>query len=551
MEYEIVGNGCDGMDGRTNSKYVVTYDVGTTAVKTCIFELAERIKRVAQAEMSYPLQILDNGGVEQNPKDWWQAIAATTKELISQTDIRTDQIAGLSFCSQMQGLVLVDKEGEAVRPSMNYMDQRARKQLKKGLAFGLQIAGCNVYRLLKSLIITNAVAASVKDPVWKYKWVEENEPEIYERVHKWLDVKEYLILKCTGNYIMTSDSAFATLLFDTRKGKSCFSKSLCKMYGVRYEHLPLIISSTDKAGGLTLKAAEQLGLLAGTPVFGGGGDASLIGIGAGAIAEGKTHIYSGTSGWVSTVVNRPMVDTNAMIAAVVGANPGYYNYFSELETAGKCLEWVKDHLALDEIDIYLEKKKVSETHEAVYTSLYDYMMHVIKKIPPGSNGVIFTPWLHGNRCPFEDSNVRGMFFNIGLETGKTELIRSVLEGVCYHLRWMLEAQERKIKPSKTIRYVGGGALSALACQILADILGHPIETVDYPQDVGAMGAAIVTAVGIGYIRTLEEAEAFVPISATYFPTIENKEIYDKCFEVFRQLYRKNKRNFFILNRVLK
>ena len=132
----------------------------------------------------------------------------------------------------------------------------------------------------------------------------------------------------------------------------------------------------------------------------------------------------------------------------MAADKGRFNYFAEMETAGKCLEWVKDHLALDEIDIYLDKKNVCSTQEGIYTSLYDYMMEVIKEVPAGSNGVIFTPWLIGNRCPFEDVNARGMFFNISLDTGKTEMIHAVLEGICYHLRWQLESIEKKVKTSE-------------------------------------------------------------------------------------------------------
>ncbi len=528
--------------------YIIAYDIGTTAVKTCLFHIEQKIQLISYATCAYPLKLYDNGGAEQNPEDWWEAMCSTTKEVLEHSLLSPDKIAGLSFCSQMQGLVLVDKEGKPVRPAMSYMDQRAGNELRQGMSHGLKIAGCNIIKLLKSLHITGAVAASVKDPVWKYKWVEKNEPELFKAVYKWLDVKEYVILKCTGNFIMTTDSAFATMLYDSRKGHSGFSKTMCRMLKVNPAHLPRIIQSTEQAGSLTQEAAAALGLTAGTPVFGGGGDASLIGVGAGAVKTGSTHIYCGTSGWVSTVVDHKIVDTNAMIAAIVGARDGHYNYFAELETAGKCLEWVKDHLALDEIDIYLEKKNVTEAYEAIYTSLYDYMMDTIIRIPAGSNGVIFTPWLHGNRCPFEDPNARGMFFNISLDTGKTQLIRSVLEGVCYHMRWMLEAQEKKISTSNPIRFVGGGALSSLTCQILADILDRRIETVPNPQNVGSVGAAITAAVGLGIIDSLEQAENLIHISETYLPRAENRAVYDHGFRTFQQLYLSNKKNFSTMNR---
>lgn len=530
------------MDG-----YVIAYDFGTTGVKTCIFEFSDTINLVASAIQGYDLHILKDGGAEQDPNDWWNAMCTTTKEVLKKTNIPSQHIKGISFCAQMQGLVLVDKDTQPVRPAMSYMDNRGHQELQSTMAHGLQIAGVNIFKLIKSIRITRAVSASAKDPVWAYKWVKTNEPDVFEKIHKWLDVKEFLIAKCTDTFVMTEDSAYATLLYDTRKGKKKFSQELSAMLGVDTHHLPKIIKSTDIAGTITEKSAKKLGLSAGTPVFGGGGDASLIGIGSGAIEKGRTHMYLGTSGWVSTVVEKQILDVKNMIASIVGAHPHYFNYFAELETAGKCLEWVKDHLALDEINVYLEKKSILESKAAIHKSLYDYMMHTIRDVPAGSNGVIFTPWLHGNRCPFEDPNARGIFFNISLETGKTEMIHSVLEGVCYHLRWQLEAQEEKITTSKVIRLVGGGALAPLTCQILADILGREVETVPSPQNVGAVGAAVVMAVGLGLIKNIEEAQNLIQVKAKYTPNIKNKAIYDEFFPVFKSLYTNNKKAFYKLN----
>lgn len=530
---------------------IIAYDVGTTGIKTCVYEVADTIRLLASDMEVYELYVLDNGGAEQDPYDWWHAMCSTTRKVLLNNNIAPNRIKGISFCAQMQGLVLVDREGEPVRRAMSYMDNRAQKQFRDGMAHGLQVAGVNVFKLLKSLRITGAVAASVKDPVWKYKWVEENEPELFNRVYKWLDVKEFLIARCTDQFVMTEDSAFATLLYDTRPGRKCFSPEICRMLGVNMQHLPRIVRSTDMIGGLTSRAAAELGLDEGTPVFGGGGDASLIGVGAGAVDLGSTHAYLGTSGWISTVVDRQIVDTSSMIASIVGADPRYFNYFAELETAGKCLEWVKDHLALDEISIYLEKKQVDEGPEAVYRNLYDYMMHAIQHVPAGSNGVIFTPWLHGNRCPFEDPNARGMFFNISIETGKSDMIHAVLEGVCYHLRWQLESQEKKVKTSEVIRLVGGGALAPLTCQTMADVLGREIETVENPQNVGAVGAVAVAAVGLGIIGELSDVKNLIKVTAGYTPNRSNREVHNRNFEAFKALYRNNRRTFGLLNNTSK
>ncbi|WP_034802364.1 FGGY-family carbohydrate kinase [Eubacterium sp. AB3007] len=520
--------------------YILAYDIGTTGVKTCLFDVDDCISLVADASQGYPLYVLENGGAEQDAEDWWRGMCESTKEVLRKSGVECAVIRGLSFCSQMQGLVLVDREGNPVRRPMSYMDQRSGQELTAGIAHGVQIAGANVRKLLPSLWITGAVSSSVKDPVWKYKWVEAHEPELFRKVYKWLDVKDYLISRCTGNFTMTRDSAFGTLLYDNRPEHGEWSARLCSMFGVDREHLPEIIDATDVAGALTKQAAAELGLAPGTPVFGGGGDSSLIGVGAGSVEVGDTHIYSGTSGWVITVMDHRMVDVKSMIAAITGAQEGRYNYFAEMETAGKCLEWVRDHLALDEIGIYLKKKDVSEGYEAQSVSLYDYMMETIREVPPGSGGVLFAPWLHGNRCPFEDAGATGMFLGIRLETGKTEMIRAVLEGVFYHLRWMLECQERKVKTSDPVRFVGGGALSPVACQMLADILGRRVETVERPQNVGSVGAAAVASVGLGLIPTLDAVKSFVPVAATYVPDPARHEAYEPYYKAFRSLYPSNK-----------
>lgn len=526
-------------------KYALAYDIGTTGVKTCLFEIGDQIKLIADANEGYELYILPDGGAEQDPNEWWEAMRNTTAAVFSKTNVKPEQVDGISFCSQAQGLVLVDKNGLPVRRAMSYMDQRAREERKQLMAHGIQIAGASIPKLLISLAKTGAVAASVKDPVFKYNWVKNNEPDNFEKVHKWLDVKEALIARMTGKFIMTEDSAFGTLLYDIHK--KCWSQEVCKILHVDMRHLAKIVKSTDAVGGLTKQAAAELGLKEGTTVYGGGMDASLIGVGAGAVNNHETHVYMGTSGWVSTVVDKSIVDASAMIAAVVGARPGYYNYFAELETAGKCLEWVKNHLALDEIGIYLKKTDVAEDMESEFTNLYQYLSSVIEQVPAGSNGVLFTPWLHGNRCPFEDPNARGMFYNLSIETGKSEMIRSVVEGVCMHMRWMLETHEKKTKTSNVIRFVGGGALNDSTSQILADCTGRVVETVPSPQNVGAVGAAVVVAVGLGVIDSIADANKLIDAEKRFEPNKANKPVYDKMFAAYKEIYAANKKIFKMLN----
>ena len=367
------------------SKYVITYDIGTTGIKTCLIEIDDTMHILGSSTAGYNLYVDEEtgvkGGAEQDADEWWGAMCSTTREVFEKVpDVSKEQIEGISFCSAMQGLVLVDKEGNCIRRPMTYMDQRAREEIKKGIAHGFQIAGAEVTKLLKYLKYTGAVSSSVKDPIWKYKWVEAHEPENFRKIYKWLDIKEYLICRASGEFVMTTDSAFATLLYDTRKGHEGWCKPICDMVGVNIEHLPPIKKSTDKVGEITEKAANELGLAPGTAVYGGGGDASLIGVGAGAVEVGDTHIYSGTSGWVGTVVDKQVVDAGAMMAAIVGADPESFNYFGELETSNKCVGWVKDHLALDEIGVFLKRYgNAIDSLEQVELNMYDYLEEVIER----------------------------------------------------------------------------------------------------------------------------------------------------------------------------
>lgn len=461
--------------------YIIIYDFGTSSVKTCLFNIDSEIHVVANAKADYGIYLSEDGGAEQDTEEWWEAICSTTRALFDHSEVKPDEIEGIAFCSQMGGTVLVDENGNAVRRPMNYLDHKGVKEYKECMGSGIiKVSGCSLYKLGRNLMVNHAGSTSAEDAVWKYKWVENNEPEVFRNTYKWLDAGDYLVARCTGRIVRTVDSAFATFLYDTRKGKEGWNKGLLKMYKIDPKHMPDLIECTDLVGGLTEKAANDLGLVKGIPVFGGGGDITFVNIGAGCTRPGDTHIYVGTSGWVSTYLDYQTVDINAMIAGLLSVKRGYYNYSAELKTAGKCFEWAMDHLA-DEVS----------------------------KVPPGANGVIFTPWLHGNRSPFEDSRAGGMFFNLRIKNGKRDMIRAVLEGICYHLRWHLECIVKKVKTSDPIRFVGGGALSPVTCQMLADITGRTIETVDHSQEVGAIGTALVVAAGIKGVDVLEFSRQLV------------------------------------------
>lgn len=510
------------------SELVITYDVGTTGLKTCLFRISpeESVQFIASEVADYTLQVLENGAIEQDPAQWWEAMSLTTRQLLRKNRIPKEHIKGISFCSQMQNVIMADKDGIPLRPCISWMDTRADLQFNRCMNTGIKVDGMNVMKVLKFLKITGAGSFGSKDPVWKYLWVRDNEPEIFQKTYKWLDAKEYLICRATGVMKASRDIAGSTFLYDVKKDR--WSPELCRMIGVEMRHLPELCASTDQLGCLLPRAAEELGLTEETVVFSGGSDVSLCQIGAGCTEPGDVNVYSGTSGWVETTVDHLHTDIGNLIGTLVGADPTTYNYVAEVDTSGKCMEWVKDRIDLPEMS---------------YPELDEY----IRSVPAGSNGVIFSPWMHGNRCPFEDANARGLFFNLDLSTRGRDLVKAVIEGVCLHMRWLLQASEASFKTRPVVRFTGGSAISPDICQILADVLDREVETIENPRQVGAMGAAALMAVGFGMIPDIKDIKKIIQVRAVYQPLAANARTYDRIFPVFKGLYQCNKKAYTMLN----
>jgi len=297
---------------------ILTFDIGTTASKTCLYSITDKIELLSTHISEFHIITTSDGGVEQNVEDWWSAICEGTKSVLSSTMTRPNDIKGIGFCSQMQGTVMVDENGNSLRNPMIWLDTRSTNQIEKHLFKGLiKLEGMNAIKVLKFLNITGGAAGTAKDPIWKYLWVKDNEPEIFKKTYKWLDVKDYLTTRCTGEFKQTYGSAHLTWVFDTRPTKLKWSKSLCKTFGINMSHLPEVVKSTDIIGNLTPAAASDMGLIEGIPVFGGGGDASMIPIGAGCVDLFDTHIYVGTSGWIVSIVDERWVDLKNFIASIL------------------------------------------------------------------------------------------------------------------------------------------------------------------------------------------------------------------------------------------
>ena len=507
--------------------HLMTYDIGTSFIKVALTKITDKIEFVGATVMgTHNNTTMDGKGVEQNADEWWDYICRGTQELLKNNGVSSDQIKGISFCSQMNGTVLVDEHGSVVRPPMTFLDRRADQEFKNYFDSGIRIHGLNIWKLLKALHHTKMVPVGAYFPIWKYKWVQKNEPEKFAQVHKFLDVGDYLLFKTTGRFVRTEDSAFSSALNDCREGHSGWSHAMAKAYGIDEEHLPEIVQNTDIVGSLSAEIAEQMGLKAGTPVIAGAGDVSMVAIGCGNTQKNLTSIYCGTSGSVCTVVNREIQLPDIMMISIKGPNPSQKYLYGELETAGKCFAWARQLIG-----------KIDNTEYS-----YEECAMMISKTPPGARGLLYTPFLHGCKTPFEDGNIRSTLSGIELETSRGELLRAVVEGICFHFRWLLECQAQKCKISDTIRFAGGLARLNILGQILADITGHTIETVKHPQYVGALGASAIAAIGLGKLK-FEDIHNYIEISNTYTPNPENHEIYNKLFKKYLNKVRSDRKFF--------
>lgn len=516
-------------------KTIVALDVGTSGVKACLFQTeGDEFHLLSDRTEKFGLYSDHPGYAEQEPEEIWRSVCAAIHHILAAAVVSPSAVDCVSICSQAMCVVMTDKQGNALRRSLNSQDSRGGELLKRYFGHGIQVDGVNVWRVMNCLQRTAAASVSAKDPVYKFKWVQENEPEIYAQTYKWLDIKDYLLCRLTGRFVTTRDNAHSYLLYNSSKNDAQWNRYVCKLHEVDTDKLPEIVHSTEKIGTVTERAAAETGLAPGVCVIGGIIDSSGIQIGSGAVSVGQTQVYWGSSGWVSTVLDKLSYDLDIRGTALISPEEHRYYYYAPLESAGLSYSWLKNHV------VSADGIAADEADEDDST-MYAHMGEALQQVPAGSDGLLFAPWVSGTRAPFEASDIGGMFVNLKISMGKKHLVRAVAEGICYHYRLLGEAETKKYGTSERWRFVGGGAKSPAIAQVLADVTGHIIEVPAHPEDAGALGAAIV-----GYSAISENAESIeavakrIPARQTFYPNPENREIYDRIFAVYKKLYAKNK-----------
>ncbi len=516
-------------------KYILTHDLGTSGNKAVLFDL--NLNVISQTKIEYPLFYPKSGWAEQRPADYWEAVKKATNILIKENTIDNNEIIALVFDCQMNCTIPIDKNGNPLMNSISWLDTRAAPLTRKYSKGVIKISGYGLKKILMFLKITGgAPGFNGKDPISHLLWMKEKQPEIYEKTFKFLSVKDFLIFKCTQNAITSKDLGNTSWLMDSNPGKFEWSDKILNKFGIDKEKLPKIKNTTDIAGELTDDASKELNLKSGTPIFVSSGDLTSAALGSGGIEENELIVCLGTADWIGAHTSKRLKDL-AHYTGCISSAQGNYLCISKQETGASCLDWLIHQMFSPELEKY--KENLNE--------LYSELNSIVKNTDVGSKNLIFTPWMFGERSPINDPDVRGGFYNLSLEHTRNEILRSVYEGVAYNIKWALIYIEKLVGKSDEIKCIGGGAKSDIWCQILADILERKIIQTDLPDLAAAKGSAIISMVALGIIKNFSEATQLIKVRKTFTPNTANEKVYNKLFNEYRNIYKKNKEMFKKLN----
>jgi xylulokinase len=511
--------------------YILAVDLGTSGCKSVLVSASGR---VAGWEFEpVPLHVLPEGGAEQDPEDWWQAFVGSARRLIGRQLVPPHAIVAVCCSTQGEGTVAVDADGRALMNALLWMDMRGARHLQSITRGPIPLAGYGALKLLRWLRLTGgAPSLTGKDPAAHMLYIRDACPQVYERTAKFLNVLDYMNLRLTGEFVATPDSILTSWVTDNRDcSHVAYDPGLVRNSRIEADKFPRIVGCSEVIGRLKPDVAGRLGLGRDVQVVAGAIDTTAAAIGSGAIAAYDAHLYIGTSSWIAAHVPFKKTDIASAIASVPCAVPGSYLMIAMQTTAGGNLAFLRDQILYHHDELLAEEKTPD-----VY-ALFD---RIAARVPAGSHGLIYMPWLYGERSPVEDRSVRASLVNISLETSREDIIRAFLEGVALNTRWLLGPAEKFLgRKLPALNMVGGGARSDVWCQIMADVLDLTIRQVRDPILVNARGAALIAAAGLGLL-SFDAIPRQTEIAATYTPTPAHRAVYDRCFSEFVRYYRQTK-----------
>jgi len=515
------------MASTRHNRLVLAVDLGTSGCKCALVGLDGVVQK--WAFRAVPLHIVDQVGAEQAPEDWWNAFLGAAREMIGKLPDLNGEIAAVCCSCQGECTVPVDRAGKALHRALSWIDMRGAEAIRRIAGNRmLAVAGYDPLKLWRWISRTGgAPALSGKDSAGHIAFIKQAWPAVYDQTYKFLNALDYMNLRLTGRFVVTVDSILTSWITDNRDTNHIhYDRTLVAQLGLTIEKLPEIVRCTDVLGPLCASAAEELGLRPDTPVVAGSVDNSAAAIGAGAIKDGETHLYIGTSSWIAAHVPFKKTDVRAQIASVPCAVPGRYLAVALQSSAGSNLSFL-----CDKILFYADELGGQRPADA-----YAALDRIAASAPAGARGLLYMPWLFGERSPVDDANLRAGLLNISIEHSRQDLIRAVLEGVALNTRWMAARFSRFLgTPLHHITMVGGGAKSDVWCQIFADTLGIAVRQLQAPIQANAIGAALIGFVGIGAL-SFDDVPSLTRIRQTYAPDPGRKAIYDETFETFEQAY---------------
>jgi xylulokinase len=513
------------------SDHVLTIDLGTSGPKTAVFTLDGEY---LDGEFE-PVELLltEDGGAEQRPADWWRGVVAGVTRLRGRGALPVDGFAAISVTSQWSGTVAVDADGEPLCDAVTWMDSRGAEDISRIVGGPVRVQGYDPRKLRRWISSTGGVPSlSGKDPIAHIAWLRRTRPELNARTAMYLEPKDWLNLRLTGVAAATYDSIVMTWVTDNRDPSHVrYDDELLELAGLRRDWMPDLVPATSVMGFLTESAAAELGLPAGIPVIGGTPDVQSAAVGSGAVRDYEGHLYLGTSSWLSCHVPFKKTDVLRGVASLPSPLPGRYFVADEQETAGACLNWLRDQVLFPGDELH---------GDAAPDDVFARIDRLAEATEPGSNGVIFTPWLNGERTPVDDHTIRGGWHHLSLRNDRADMVRSVLEGVAFNSRWLLEAVERFCgRPFPWINVVGGGGVSPVWAQIHADVLGRTIRRVEHPIRANARGAALLAGVALGRVD-VDDLGAKVVVVEEHRPDPSTRDVYDRQYRAFRSIYKQNR-----------
>lgn len=489
--------------------YVLSYDVGTSTLKAVLLNRTGHIEAMASA--TYPVHRPAEGYAEQSPTDWWSAVVKTTREVMDKSGVPADEVAAMVFVTQAIGIVPISKlDGNPLCPAIIWLDSRAGAEAEELTQIIAAAMGAE----------DMSIGLTGKDVLPKLMWLSRNREELWEQMDCFLDVNGYLIYRCTGEKVYDYASA-SCICYESETDS--MNADLLGVAGFDPARFPRFVRAEELVGTLTEKAADALKLPRSVKVFGGSNDTQAAALGSGMSSPGEAHYYMGSSGW-AIVVSDDFSPLSSGGASIMAAEYGKALRFYQPETACTAFNW-----CIDELFGY-EKEQMGE-------DVYKFIEETVAAVPAGSNYLLFGPWMQGERCPVSDIYVRGSFLNLGLSHKRQHMLRAVMEGILYNLRWANEGLEKDIGYAiPTLRVLGGGTQSPVWMQMMADIFNRPVEVIRHTQAAGAVGGAFLAALGLGEFKDFSEVKRWVEVEATYFPKRENVAVYEEIYQYFKESY---------------